>query len=316
MKNQDELLKRILLNMKYNSRETLSENKEKILLKEETCDEIRSQIYANLDQTTYGVKGQPRSKNYNWGTWGDGSCICATYNPPQGFKYMCSLERGFSPKCCKDGKKSTKDKPSVSVGDITRSNEKENAIQTSQEFYDETAYDGTPLKLPTSVQNIKKTRCGELRIYYSNEPLKFENVPKIKNLCTFLRDKKILSSLDFKTYEDCLSSYGNKLLSFCNDDAVESFEFGGLTYTPCFTGIGTAPTFKSADNMIFKGYFGADDMTKKNKTEKGECIGVKWNSSSGTAEKPENTKVDQFGDEKKGSGAEGGYGDGTISFIL
>lgn len=320
MKNQDDLLKRILLNIKYDSRKTLSENKERILLKEETCPEIRQQILNNLDQDTYGVEGQLRSRKYpKWGSWGDGSCICDKYNPAEGYREMCDLTLGFSKKCCKNGKSVTKKKPTVSLGDLTQTKEKENAIQTGQEFYDETAYDGTPMKLPTTVQNIKKTQCGSKIFYYSDEPIKFENVPKIKSLCTFLRDKNMLSNLKFNTYEDCLSSYGNKLLSFCNDDAVSSFDYEGLTYTPCFAGVGTKPNFKSADNMFFKGYFGADSMTKEANKDKGECIGTKWNSLTGTSEKMEDPKnVNQFETQKDQTGVEGSTGtdEYTTSFIF
>ena len=320
MKNQDELLKRILLNMRYDSRKTLSENKERVLLKEETCSEIRQQILNNLDQDTYGVVGQLRSRKYpKWGTWGDGSCICDKYNPSEGYKEMCDLNTGFSKKCCKDGKSPKKQTRKVTLEPITTSTEKENATQIGLEFYDETAYDGTPLKLPTGVQNVKKTNCGASKMYYSDEPLKFENVPKIKNLCTFLRDKNMLSNFKFNTYEDCLSSYGNKSLSLCNDDAVLSFEYEGLRYTPCLSGIGTAPNFKSADNMFFKGYYGADPINKETENKKGECIGTKWNSSTGKSEKSEDPKnVNQFEPQKDQTGIEGGTGsdDYTTSFIF
>jgi hypothetical protein len=320
MNNTDDILKRILLNMKYDPRKTLNENKEKVLLKEETCPEIRQQIMTNLDQDTYMIVGQLRSRKYpKWGSWGDGSCICDKYNPAEGYKEMCNLNTGFSKKCCKNGKSSTKQKATVSVDDITQSTEKENATQMGVEFYDETAYDGTPMKLPTTVQNVKKTQCGNSRFYYSDEPIKFENHTKIKNACTFLRDKNMLSNLKFNTYEDCLSTYGNKLLSFCNDDAVLSFEYEGLKYRPCFAGIGSAPNYKPVDNMFFNGYFGSDPMSKNTQQKNGECDGIKWNSSTGKSEKNEDPKnVNQFDTQKDQTGIEGGTGsdDYTTSFIF
>jgi len=319
MTTKDELVNRILLNIKYDSKKTLSENKKRFLKEEGNCSEIRQQIVSNLDQDTYGVKGQIRSRKYpKWGKWGDGRCICGSYNPPEGYTEMCSFETGFSVKCCKNQKTPQRvgvvsaDKPSFEKYDPQK-----NQVDSSGNFFDDSSYDGTPIKLPVDVKNVKRTNCGNQKFYYLDAPENTKKIKKIADVCSsYAKDNK-LQNKNFTDENDCLNKFAQKMVSFCTDDAVNSFEYNDLKYTICFSFGGNAEP--KPEDMIVKGYYGADELTKSEYREKGECAGQKWNVSTGIPEKtdtkPQNT-IDNTTVE--GPGIEGGLGseEATMSFIF
>ncbi len=321
MTTKDELVKRILLNIKYDSKKTLSENKKRVLKEEGNCSEIRQQIVLNLDQDTYGVKGQIRSRKYpKWGKWGDGRCICGSYNPPEGYTEMCSFETGFSVKCCKNQKTPQRvvsaDKPSFEKYDPQK-----NQVDSSGNFFDDSSYDGTPLKLPTDVKNIKRTECGKQKMIFQGDAEKMKLIKPIANVCRYYTKYNMLSDFGFESEDACLIAFGDQFITFCKDDSVESFEYNGLVFTPCFGNIGKGPERKKPEDMQFKGYYGADELARQEakKDNSTECVGQKWNVSTGIPEKtdtkPQNT-IDNTTVE--GPGIEGGLGseEATMSFIF
>ena len=91
MNNAEDILKKILLNMRYDPRKSLKENK--ILLNEETCVPLDAKL--ELYSGNHALaKGKPKSLIYpELGTWGDGTCRCR--------ENLKCLE--YNKSCCKTG---------------------------------------------------------------------------------------------------------------------------------------------------------------------------------------------------------------------
>jgi hypothetical protein len=317
MKNENEIVKKILLSMKYDSRKTMSENK-KIILEDdvETCEDVRKKILHNLDQSVYGVEGQLRSAKYpQWGKWGDGKCICSRYNPPQGYKEKCSFKTGFSTKCCKKGSK-----PQITIdqGDITQEKDggpKAEAIKAGKKMYNDMAINGDQLELPVDTK-VTKLNKSQYTFAYEDEPQKLaQQISKIKAQCEWLNKTGSNELYGFKDENDCLAKYGTSLLNIYKDDSVSSFEYSGLTFTPCFsTGPKTKPL--RPEEIVFKGYYGADFFSKESAKQDGDCVGIKWSDFVTTI------KDNEFVDNKNNSqlpnvqGLDQGLGDSDELSII
>jgi len=315
MSTNENLIKDILTKMFYDTRSTLNENEKRIIKEDGTCSEIRQQILINLDQDTLYVKGQIRSRKYpKWGKWGDGSCICGSYNPPEGYSTPCSFETGFSVKCCKN-QKSPKLVVSTEKPSFEKYDPQKNQIDASGKFYDDTSFDGTPIKLPVDVKNVKRTNCGNQKFYYLDAPENAKKIKKIADVCSSYAKENKLQNKNFTDENDCLNKFAQKMVSFCTDDSVNSFEYNDLKYTICFS-LGDNAEPKPED-MTVKGYYGADELTKSEYREKGECAGQKWNTTTGTSDQM-GKNSQEFQTNQNTTGAEGGLGseESTMSFIF
>jgi len=76
MTNSNEILERILLNMKYDSKKTLSENKSIILNEEiDYCKKLKADVRSKLTNFKKGTK-RAKDGSDKYGTWGDGKAFC------------------------------------------------------------------------------------------------------------------------------------------------------------------------------------------------------------------------------------------------
>ena len=192
MKNNEDILKKILLHMKYDSKKTLKENEislKKVL--KESC------IPANTI-LTQSESGKLRSEQYpELGKWGDGTCKCT--NTPE------CLE--FKTECCK--------KPKVSV------DYEEYNVKTDY------ATDGSILELPRDAKIINRWSTSEI-LNMSNDSLTYlENCKTLRpndvdncmreykeKMSKNVKDKSVHTfDVDGKIYRSCYSRYYTDVLN-------------------------------------------------------------------------------------------------------
>jgi len=186
MNNNEDILKKILLHMKYDSSKTLKENE--IGLKR-----VLRESCIPLDTTlTQAESGKIRSNNYpELGKWGDGNCKCTNNTT--------CLE--FKSECCKQVK--------VSV-DANEYN-----IKTDY------ATDGSILELPRDVKILSRWNTSNILSMSNEDLVYFENCKKLRpddvdncmkeyknTLSKNVKDKSVASFMvNDKTYHSCYQRY-------------------------------------------------------------------------------------------------------------
>ena len=213
MNNGEDILKKILLNMRYDPRKSLKENK--ILLNEETCVPLDAKL--ELYSGNHALaKGKPKSLMYpELGTWGDGTCRCR--------ENLKCLE--YNKSCCKTGV--------VTVGPV----EYLGSIPNTFEQY--TSIDGKVLSLPVNSQVI-----------YSDDDEWWLDVPEVfdiknpdfqpvKTACSYLQKYKLLKDYGgFTDIPSCILGYLKSMKSKSTQAGafvVKSFKLpNGKTYAGCW----------------------------------------------------------------------------------
>ena len=222
MKNNEDILKRILLNMKYDPKKTLNENKRTL---NESC------ISLNIKLTQF-QEGSLRSTQYpELGKWKDGTCKCTDNKK--------CLE--FKKSCCKK-----KDVWVVSVDPSEISQEKIPDEVKEIKYVTYLDSNGSPLILPENTKilawNMTKNEISKLPIEEFGE-----EVPWAKNICEATRKDDILN---------CYSEFKNKWLSVTTTDkTVHSFYVNNKKYQSCIT-VRDKNGWKSIENIKFHtGYY-------------------------------------------------------------
>jgi hypothetical protein len=205
MKNADELLKRILLNMKYDSRKTLVENKEYI---------FEANVIPINTPLTQGIVGNVRSEKYpELGKWGDGNCKCS---------YTDKLV--FDKSCCKTPTITVD--PAESLGNVPEGTFEINGID----------YNGNPITLPPGTKvgiRYSDLMYGKYKQDY-DEAIKL--YPKMVTHC-----KLSQQYADIKT---CVLNSVSKLLENVPDGAIMTFNYEGLWYNACWSKTTEKPTLQ------------------------------------------------------------------------
>ena len=222
MKNNEDILKRILLNMKYDPKKTLNENKRTL---NESC------ISLNIKLTQF-QEGSLRSTQYpELGKWKDGTCKCTDNKK--------CLE--FKKSCCKK-----KDVWVVSVDPSEISQEKIPDEVKEIKYVTYLDSNGSPLILPENTKilgwNMSKNEINKLPIEEFGE-----QIPWAKNICEATRKDDILN---------CYSEFKNKWLSVTTTDkTVHSFYVNNKKYQSCIT-VRDKNGWKSIENIKFHtGYY-------------------------------------------------------------
>jgi hypothetical protein len=219
MKNNEDILKRILLNMKYDPKKTLNENKKTL---NESCIPLGSKL------TTF-EKGKLKSEEYpELGTWGDGTCKCNDNK-------RC-LE--FKKSCCKQ-----------TIVSVDTSGIKQEKIPDEVKEIKYVTYlnpvDG-PLILP---ENARITEWDFTKNEISNLTLEEfgEKVPWVKKICEGSRKNDL---------QNCYSEFKNKWLSVrTTENTVHSFYVNNKTYSACLT-VRDSNGWKTVENIkFFTGYY-------------------------------------------------------------
>jgi hypothetical protein len=196
MNNADEILKKILLNMKYDSSKSLNENKR--MLSEECISKdttLNNRVVGNLRSDEYPELGK----------WGDGSCLCSE---EKCLKYDKS--------CCK--------KSSVEVGDVEK-------VSPPNEESSEIAgidYNGNSITLPADAVITRKYENFKYKSYTDDYGLSVKAFPSIKRYCD-------LSIKIGGNIEKCVLDGVKNLFSKISEGAILSFTYNGLSYEICYT---------------------------------------------------------------------------------
>ena len=155
MNNTNDILERILLNMTYDSKKTLSENKS-IIINEETeyCKKLKADVKSKLTDPKQGTK-RAKDGSDKYGTWGDGKAFCCNVE---------GQENGtFNENCRKEGSASADyDKLSSNViPDFVTNNE--NYVKSLEKLLVKTIdYEGKPLYIYGQVQQTFGDFIGDL----------------------------------------------------------------------------------------------------------------------------------------------------------
>ena len=145
MKNTNDILERILLNMTYDSKKTLSENKS-IIINEETdyCKKLKANLKSKLTDPKQGTK-RAKDGSDKYGVWGDGKAFCCNVKGQE--------DGTFNEACIKKGdiKVDTDEFSSNVIPDFVTNNE--NYVKKLEKFLVKTIdYDGKPLYIYGQVQ--------------------------------------------------------------------------------------------------------------------------------------------------------------------
>jgi hypothetical protein len=219
MNNTEDILKRILLNMKYDPKKSLNENKRTL---NESCIPLNAKL-------TQFQEGGLRSNQYpELGKWKDGTCKCVDNNK--------CLE--FKKSCCK------KTVVSTDTSGITQEKIPDEVKEIKYITYLDG--NGNPLILPENAKiitwNISKGEINKIPIE------KFgEQIPWAKHICEATRKDDILN---------CYSEFKNKWLSVTTTDkSVHSFYVNNKKYQSCIT-VRDKNGWKSIENIKFHtGYY-------------------------------------------------------------
>jgi hypothetical protein len=245
MKNADELLKRILLNMKYDSRKTLVENKEYI---------FEANVIPVNTPLTQGIVGNVRSEKYpELGKWGDGNCKCS---------YTDKLV--FDKSCCKT--------PTITVGPTEFLGNIDDTIDNDNKGKNVIDYYGNPLTLPPGTTEIRTFTKWDPSIggLMSDPKLASKTFPKFMELCQSISAPNIN-----KCITDTATSFINKL----SEGGVTSFKNGGRFYRGCYP-VKKSGTFLNPNDIKIENYVGSlpNEITPKDMYS--GCVGVIWGEVS------------------------------------
>ena len=237
MINENEILKKILLNMRYNSKLTLKENK--ILLNEETCVPLDAKL-EHYSGNHALAKGKPKSLIYpELGTWGDGTCRC--------IENLKCLE--YNKSCCKTGV--VKVEPLYDV-----------ELKDESTFEQHTGIDGKVLSLPVGSQ----FKYSDDKEFWDKNPGMFDiedpSFPTVKTACSYLQKYKLLKDYGgFTDIPSCILGYMKAIKTKSNQAGsfvVRSFKLpNGKIYGACYdffeTPISEAPL--RPHEIKFSGYY-------------------------------------------------------------
>lgn len=243
MKNDNDIIKRILLSMKYDSKNTLSENR-KIILSEDCIP--KNLTYDNYNPDTGEMKkGELRSLKYpELGKWGDGTCKC---------KNSDCLE--FKTECCKTG--------TVTV-------EKPIQGKPKNRLKNVMAFDGSVLQVPNDATLQRVKSCQSYYNTYKNTP----SAP-LKRVCNALKVANQLPNIGAKDETQCAQMYlYQRYMSLCKDGGVSGIEYEGQNYRGCFALseiIGDQEVYLPPHRTYFKGYFTGPP------SREGNCGTIPWN---------------------------------------
>lgn len=247
MKNDNDIIKRILLSMKYDSKNTLSENR-KIILSEDCIP--KNLTYDNYNPDTGEMKkGELRSLKYpELGRWGDGTCKC---------KNSDCLE--FKKECCgtstvKVEKPEQGGKPKIQLKNVM-------------------AFDGSVLQVPNdaTLQTVKS--CQSYYNTYGNTPS-----ASLKRACNALKVTNQLPNIGAKDETQCIQIYQyQRYMSLCKDGGVVNIQYEGQNYKGCFAlseSQGEQIVYLPPQRQYFKGYFAGPT------SKEGRCGTIPWNPTN------------------------------------
>jgi len=260
MKKNNIILEQILLNMKYDSKKTLSENSKYIF---EGCIPLDTKLNSFVNNSN-------RSNEYpELGKWGDGTCKCTNNTK--------CLE--FKKNCC--GKPNM-----VQTGTLTQSFTDDSLKdENNNETIKEKAADGTELILPKTTKIDFKYGCSALAFKYSNEyELVKKDFPKFTKACQVKFQTKEGEELN-----NCVMNYFNSHIGNCIDNSVHSFTYDGVKYTSCFK-IKTGGHYLNPEEITLSGYFAP---SLSNFEDENGCKGKKWENFTTKSEEKYTTDIKQ-----------------------
>lgn len=206
MKNQDELLRRILLNMKYDSRKSLNENNASLKRNlNEACIPLDTKLETYSDSED-GAKNKPRSITYpELGKWGDGNCKCINNNN--------CLE--FKPECC--------GKLNISVGEVQQGKKELDLVPAK-------SWTGKIINIPKTAKIRPIPNCKARWEEVANTP------PSggVLEICNQLKDTSQLGIYGFKTVDQCAKAYKKARYDKCVDGGLWGFDYGNDRYGACW----------------------------------------------------------------------------------
>lgn len=203
MNSAEEILKKILLNMKYDSRKTLNENRS-LLKEDEKCIPMDTEIVGR-------ESGQLRNPKYpELGSTGDGNCLCKNEKCLR-----------YDKSCC------TSSKVKIDVGQLEK-------VGTAEEGTVEIRgvdYKGDSLILPAGAKVGVKYTNFEYDEYKVNYDAAVKRFPKMITYCE-------LAQLELKS---CVLNAVNNLLEGIPNNAIMTFTVDGLPYHACYQKIRETP---------------------------------------------------------------------------
>jgi len=280
MENIDDIIKRMVLHMKYDRNKTLSENK--ILLEKKECVPLDATPY--VDSNGERNTGDIRFKDYpQLGTIGDGKCRC--------WDNKKCLE--FKESCC--GKKKT---ATASIEPLQRVETKppENFNDSGESYIKTIDLAGREFYLPPETTNIVYWDINKLKIQtymYSISGIDSQT-PRVRRYCESQTPKKSLYDFqsqaeklvdtgeeptdqlaqqqeDFKIrVEECMLKAVNILLKSLTQGGVSNFTYNGINYGWCF---------KNGDEDVYNmywngGYYGGEKVLGADGED--DCPGTMW----------------------------------------
>jgi hypothetical protein len=263
MKNSDDILKKILLHMNYDSKKTLSENKRSFILEEKVPINAKLTDFEN---------GKSRSLEYpELGKWGDGRCKCVDIKD----------ELKYETSCCKKGTLSSTGTEYLGVAPEGGTTEGQQEIKGID-------YDGNELMLPIGTTNVKTYNFFDetwipIRTNAKNAISRF---PRLEEYCKLSKESEsgtYGSKAEFTSIDKCVTDGAQRLLELLKNKSITNFTYGGRNYNLCYTKIAENPL-----DFKFTGYYGITPGEKVD-VEQNVCQGVPW----------EGIKKDE--DEKKSS---------------
>jgi len=198
MNNSEEILKRIILNMKYDSKKTLSENRN--LLREECIPKDT--------KLTDIVSGKPRSEKYpELGNWDDGNCKCS--------EEECLR---YDKSCCKNV---------ITVGPLEKGGIVEPPPEGSVEI-NGIDYKGDAMTLPEGVTKVK---------YFDTWDKKYIPLRNDYNLVAKTYPRLAEKCLEYQpqSYNKCLTDSSSKLFDMLPQNSIIGFTYDGIKYGWCFS---------------------------------------------------------------------------------
>jgi hypothetical protein len=250
MNNTDELLKRILLNMKYDSRKTLNENKLYI---------FEDEVIPMSTILTQPINGNLRSEKYpQLGKWGDGACKCDNSN---------NLE--FKSSCCK--------KPKITVGNAEFLGSVDPDEKNDGNEKNEIDYYGRPLRLPSDVTEITKfTKWDSKWSKAESDPVFAHKVfPSFQEAC---------QATDNTNVNKCITDGATSFLNKISENGVISFKHKGRMYRGCYK-VKPNNEYINPKNVILNGYYGSLPGEINLADPHNNCTGILWDWDSEKSKK-------------------------------
>jgi len=219
MNNAEDILKKILLNMRYDPRKSLKENNaslKKILT--EGCIPLDTKVETYSDSED-GSHNKPRNVTYpELGKWGDGNCKCKKNNKCLEYKKSCCTGKGIGVATSGEveGYERIKDEPTT-----------DETPTTEIKYVQYVGGDGSALVVP---EKTKILGYGQTR--QELEALTIEEYAKqkdgLKMVCEKTRSNDVMK---------CLQEFKDKEISVTPQEyTVQSFQLpNGEIYTSCYT---------------------------------------------------------------------------------